>query len=117
MRTTLRSVGITAAALGLLLACAGVARADAQDAAKGKEVYAAQKCQMCHAIGGVGNKMSALDGVGAKLSAAELKDWITKPVETAAKMKSTKKPAMPNKYATLPAADVDALVAYLHSLK
>jgi hypothetical protein len=35
----------------------------------------------------------------------------------AAKATSTKKPAMPAKYGSLPAADVDALVAYLQSLK
>ena len=34
-----------------------------------------------------------------------------------AKTKSTKKPAMPNRYDKLPAADVDALVAYMQSLK
>jgi hypothetical protein len=34
-----------------------------------------------------------------------------------AKMKSTKKPPMPNKYSKLPAADLDALVAYIQSLK
>jgi hypothetical protein len=35
----------------------------------------------------------------------------------AAKVKSTKKPPMPKTYAKLPAADLDALVAYLQSLK
>ena len=34
-----------------------------------------------------------------------------------AKTKSTKKPPMPNKYGKLPAADLDALVAYMQSLK
>jgi hypothetical protein len=34
-----------------------------------------------------------------------------------AKTKSTKKPPMPNKYGTLPAGDLDALVAYMQSLK
>ena len=34
-----------------------------------------------------------------------------------AKTKSTKKPVMPAKYSSLPAADLDALVAYLASLK
>ena len=43
--------------------------------------------------------------------------WITKPAEMTAKTKSTKKPPMPAKYGTLPAADVDALVAYMQSLK
>ena len=35
----------------------------------------------------------------------------------AAKAKSTKKPPMPDKYGSLPAADLDALVAYMASLK
>jgi hypothetical protein len=34
-----------------------------------------------------------------------------------AKTKSTKKPPMPAKYASLPPADLDALVAYMQSLK
>lgn len=94
--------------------------AAAQDAAqvnKGQEVYAAQKCTMCHAIGGKGNKMSVLDGVGKKLSAEEIRQWIVNPAEMTAKTKSTKKPPMPAKYAKLPQAELDALVAYLQSLK
>jgi hypothetical protein len=35
----------------------------------------------------------------------------------ATKAKSTKKPPMPAKYASLPAADLDALVAYMQTLK
>ena len=30
---------------------------------------------------------------------------------------STKKPPMPNKYSKLPAAEIDAMVAYMQSLK
>jgi mono/diheme cytochrome c family protein len=89
----------------------------AQDAKQGESVYAAQKCQACHAIGGKGNKQNPLDGVGAKLSAAEIKEWIMNPTAMTAKIKSTKKPPMPNRYAKLPPADVDAMVAYLASLK
>ena len=89
-----------------------------QDAAKkGQDVYTAQKCQLCHAIAGKGNKANSLDGVGAKLSADDIKQWITHPTEAAAKAKSTKKPPMPAKYGSLPAADIDALVAYMQSLK
>ena len=91
--------------------------AAAQDAAKGQAVYTAQKCQMCHAIAGKGSKSNPLDGVGGKLSAEDIKQWITHPVEAAAKAKSTKKPPMPAKYGSLPAADLDALVAYMQSLK
>jgi mono/diheme cytochrome c family protein len=90
---------------------------DAAQTTKGQAVYTAQKCQICHAIAGKGGKASALDGVGAKLSADDIRQWITHPTEMTAKAKSTKKPAMPNKYGGLPAADLDALVAYLASLK
>jgi mono/diheme cytochrome c family protein len=99
------------------LALAGAGTASAQDAKRGQEVYAAQKCQMCHAIAGKGNKSNPLDGVGAKLSAEDIKRWITHPAEMTAKTKSTKKPPMPAKYASLPPADLDALVAYMQSLK
>jgi mono/diheme cytochrome c family protein len=91
--------------------------AAAQDAAKGQAVYTAQKCQMCHGIAGKGSKTNPLDGVGAKLSAEDIRLWITNPTEAAAKAKSTKKPPMPNKYGKLPAADLDGLVAYMQSLK
>jgi mono/diheme cytochrome c family protein len=91
--------------------------ANAQDAKKGEQVYAAQKCSICHSIAGKGSKTSPLDGVGTKLSAADIRAWIVTPVEAAAKAKSTKKPPMPAKYGSLPAADLDGLVAYMQSLK
>ena len=91
--------------------------AAAQDAAKGEQVFAAQKCSMCHQIAGKGNKLSPLDGVGKNLSAADIKEWIVDPDAAAKKHNSTKKPVMPKTYAKLPAADVDALVAYLQTLK
>jgi mono/diheme cytochrome c family protein len=72
---------------------------------------------MCHGIAGKGSKTNPLDGVGAKLSAEDIRQWITNPTEAAAKAKSTKKPPMPNKYGKLPAADIDGLVAYMQSLK
>jgi mono/diheme cytochrome c family protein len=105
----------TTLALAALVAVSAPARA--QDAAKGQAVYTAQKCQMCHAIAGKGSKTNPLDGVGAKLSAEDIREWITHPKEAAAKAKSTKKPPMPAKYGSLPAGDLDALVAYLQSLK
>jgi mono/diheme cytochrome c family protein len=109
------------AAMGFALAI-GVAvplgAAGQDDAAKkGAEVYAAQKCSTCHSIAGKGAKANPLDGVGAKLSAEEIRQWIVDPVAMAKKSGSTKKPPMPNKYSKLPAADIDALVAYMQSLK
>ena len=91
--------------------------AAAQDVKKGEQVYAAQKCATCHSIAGKGKKTNPLDGVGAKLSADDIKQWIVDPKGMTAKAKSTKKPPMPAKYDKLPAADIDALVAYLASLK
>jgi mono/diheme cytochrome c family protein len=87
------------------------------DAKRGAQVYAAQKCQSCHSIGGQGMKANPLDGVGKKLSAADIREWITHPVEMAKKSNSTKKPPMQDRYSKLPAADIDALVAYMQSLK
>jgi mono/diheme cytochrome c family protein len=91
----------------------------AQDDAvkKGEQVYAAQKCQTCHSIGGKGKTTNPLDGVGKKLSADEIKAWIVTPTEMTKKSGSTKKPPMPNRYSKLPAADIDAMVTYLSSLK
>jgi len=84
---------------------------------KGQAVYAAQKCQTCHQIAGKGNKANPLDGIGAKLSAEDIKQWITHPADAAKKANSTKKPPMPAKYGSLKPEDLDALVAYMASLK
>jgi mono/diheme cytochrome c family protein len=114
-RTTTQRLFVAAIAGALVAGVPGVARS--QDAAKGEQVYAAQKCQVCHAVAGKGNKQNPLDGVGAKLSADDLRAWIVDPIAMAAKTSSTKKPPMPKKWATLPAADLDGLVAYMQSLK
>ena len=91
--------------------------AAAQDVAeKGKQVYAAQKCQVCHSVAGVGNKKGALDAVGARLKEADIRQWIVAAPEMTAKAKAERKPAM-KAYTTLAKEDLDALVAYLASLK
>ena len=84
---------------------------------QGEKVYTAQKCSLCHAVAGKGNKQNPLDGVGKKLSAEDIRKWITEPDVMTKQTKSTKKPPMPDKYDKLPAADLDALVAYMQSLK
>ena len=81
----------------------------------GKKVYAAQKCQTCHAVQGVGNKKGPLDDVGVRLSEDEIRSWIVNAPEMTAKTKAARKPVM--KSYTLSKDDLDALVAYLHSLK
>ena len=91
--------------------------AAAQDAkvSKGEQLYADQKCGVCHSIGDKGNKKGPLDGVAAKLSADEIREWIVDSKGMTAKTKATRKPEM--KAFTLEKADVDALVAYLSGLK
>ena len=88
--------------------------ADAQTD-KGIKVFAAQKCSVCHSIAGKGNPKGKLDGVGAKLTPAEIKQWILDPVTMAKKATAERKPPMKAK--PMAAEDVDALVAYLSTLK
>ena len=96
-------VGLTAGATAPVLA---------EDAAvtKGRAVFEAQKCTMCHSVDGKGNKNKPLDGVGSTLKPEEIRKWISSPKEMKAdtRMKA---------YPSLPAEDLDALVAYISSLK
>jgi mono/diheme cytochrome c family protein len=101
-----------------VIVCAGAATAAAaQDArvAKGEQLYAEQKCGMCHSIADKGNKKGPLDGVGSKLSNDDLRQWIVDAKGMTAKTSATRKPDMKNY--PLPKDDVDALVAYMASLK
>jgi mono/diheme cytochrome c family protein len=103
-------------AFAVVAALASAAFAAAQDkVAKGEKVYADNKCSLCHSIGDKGNRKGPLDGVGSKYSAADLKAWIVDATGMTAKTKSDRKPAMKNY--SLPADDVDALVAYMQTLK
>jgi len=99
--------------MGIMLSlCMSLALADesTKPLEKGKEVYATQHCSMCHSIAGKGNPRTPLDDVGSKLTPEQLKKYVTSPKEMKAdsKMKA---------YPSLPAADLDALVSYLSTLK
>ena len=76
----------------------------------GKEVYAIQKCGLCHSIAGTGGKKLALDGVGSKLSFDSMKKWIRTPKEM--KAGTTMKP-----YPNLPEKDLKDLIDYLMTLR
>jgi mono/diheme cytochrome c family protein len=107
---------ILVAAVGMAFVFgASVMAQDAKKIDEGKKLYEAQKCVTCHQIAGKGNKMFPLDGVGSKLSAADLKMWLTAPDEMAAKL--AKKPPMKMKKYDLKDTELDALVAYMLSLK
>jgi mono/diheme cytochrome c family protein len=82
----------------------------------GMKVYAAQKCSVCHSIAGKGNAKGPLDEVGSRLSADEIRQWIVNPAEMTKKTNAPRKPPM-KAYASLAKEDVDALVAYMQTLK
>jgi mono/diheme cytochrome c family protein len=100
-----------------VVCCVGfAANAAAQNkAAVGEKVYVDQKCNLCHAIGDKGNKKGPLDGVGDRLSEADIRAWMTDAKGMTAKTKATRKPEM--KAYTLSKDDVDGLVAYMQTLK
>jgi mono/diheme cytochrome c family protein len=105
--------------LGLVLIAGSASAQDAKAAAQGEKLFAQHKCGMCHSIGGKGTAMALkgpLDDVGSRLSAEELRQWLINPKEMAVKAKSTRKPPMPD-YAKLAKEDIEALVAYMQTLK
>ena len=102
--------------LGVAIVTGLAGSAAAQDArAKGEQIYVAQKCSICHSIAGKGNPKGPLDGVGSKLTPDEIRQWIVDAKGMTAKTKAPRKPEMRNY--NLPKEEVDALVAYMASLK
>ena len=100
--------------LGALVLLAAAAAAQTKTD-PGMAAFTEHKCTLCHSIAGTGNKKGPLDGVGSKLSAAEIREWIVDPAAMTAKTKATRKPPM--KKMAIPPAAVDALVAMLSGLK
>jgi mono/diheme cytochrome c family protein len=86
------------------------------DAKLGEKLYVEQKCAMCHSVAAKGNAKGPLDDVGSRLSADELRQWIVDAPGMTAKTKSTRKPLM-RSYPKLTTEQVDALVAYMQTLK
>jgi mono/diheme cytochrome c family protein len=112
----MKQTSIALAASAAVLMMADAAFAQAKDD-KGMQVFRAQKCTQCHAIAGIGNKKGALDEIGSKLTPVEIRAWITDPDGMRAKTQPppTRKPVM--KKLSMPAGDLDALVAMLKDLK
>lgn len=100
----------------LTFAPALAAAQGAEAVKKGEALYAVHKCASCHSIDGKGNTRYPLDGVGAKLSAEDLRTWIVAPAQMEAKLPAPPKMRM-RAYPKLEKADLDALVAYMQSLK
>jgi mono/diheme cytochrome c family protein len=111
----LASISLGIVALSVALAPAIAFGQDKAAIELGQKVYAKTKCSVCHSIEGKGAKKGPLDGVGSKLSADEIRQWIVNAPEMTKKTKATRKPPMKN-YAHLPKEEVDGLVAYMLSL-
>jgi mono/diheme cytochrome c family protein len=82
----------------------------------GRAVFEAQGCAMCHAVAGKGNPRSPLDGVGARHDAVALRDW-TLATGSAESTLSTRAKVMKEDYRELSPTELDALIAYLQSLR
>ena len=84
----------------------------------GKQLYSSKECARCHMVAGKGNKTGKLDGVASKMSAEDMRKWLTAPVEMELKLDHKPKVKMSSrKTMRLTDADVAALVAYLMTLK
>jgi mono/diheme cytochrome c family protein len=105
----MKSVMVFAGAIASILFCAAfMFQDDASD--RGREVYAMQKCAICHSIAGIGGKKMPLDRVGARLKSEDIRKQVRTP--KAIKADSTMK-----SYPNLPEKDLSDLTAFLMSLK
>ncbi len=77
----------------------------------GQQVYVELACARCHSIAGRGGSRGSLDGVGARLSEAEIRAWITPPA------KASKPFQARHADLGLTPAQREALAAYLLSLR
>ena len=120
----MKRIFATALAVGTLSLAGLPAAAQEPDKAlvdAGKKTYAKHDCSKCHRIGRVGAKKGPLDGVATKLTADEIRKWLTVPAEMEAKMEEPPEGtnSMANKLEkkALTPEEVDALAAYMLTLK
>ncbi|ODU47987.1 cytochrome c [uncultured Aquimonas sp.] len=90
--------------------------ADAALLARGREVVLTNDCLMCHSIAGEGSPRSPLDGVGSRLSETEILHFAIAD-ESVQDDLSPRAIKAKRDYAELPQEDLQAMAAYLASLK
>ena len=125
MMRTLGAIALAAAVAATATGTGTVVAGQSPDpkaASAGRKLYVTYKCDKCHTIAGRGTKKTdgELDSVGAELTAAEIKKWLTSPAEMEATLKKPPKgtDAMSNALKTkgIEPAEIDALVAYMQTL-
>jgi mono/diheme cytochrome c family protein len=100
---------LSLAAVPIIFCAAGGFSQDSATS-RGKEIYAIQKCALCHSISGVGGQIQALDGVGSKLKPDAMRRRIRTPREL-------KPDSIMKAYPNLPEKDLNDLVEYLMTLR
>ena len=100
-----------------VLALIGLARQSPEQIDAGRKLYQAEKCSTCHQVAGQGNRMFPLDGVGARLSADEIRRWFTHTEEMENALPRRPAIRMSSRKYNFSDQDLAALVAYLRTLK
>jgi mono/diheme cytochrome c family protein len=106
---------VVAAARGSALPSEDAAEQAMIDA--GRMVYEREKCATCHQVARRGNNRYPLDGVAARLTEDRLRRWLTHPAEMEAALPRMPALRMSVMNYRLKGRDLDALVAYLRTLK
>lgn len=99
------------------LSVAAVSAQDPKQVETGKQLFSSKQCVKCHQIEGRGNKANKLDGVASKVNAADMRKWLTNPKDMEATLDHKPKITMSSKKVPLSSSEVDALIAYLQTLK
>jgi mono/diheme cytochrome c family protein len=83
----------------------------------GRRIYDSEGCAKCHMIAGRGNRLAPLDGVGSRLSADEIRRWLTHTAQMEDALPKAPAIKMSIRKYDFNDADLNAVVAYLLSLK
>jgi len=82
----------------------------------GQQIYQQLTCARCHSIADEGSPRNPLDGVGARRSAEQLRDWITG-ADALQGIMPDRALRMKQPYKALSDEELDALVSYMQSLR
>ena len=102
--------------LGFLVMAQAASSQTPEQVKRGMQVYADQKCAVCHSIAGKGNAKGPLDDVGSRLKADDIRTWMVDPAAMTKKTNAARKPAM-RAYPDLSKDDLESITAYMLSLK
>lgn len=84
--------------------------------ARGRTVFEERACTRCHAAEGRGNPRLPLDGVGSRRTATELRAFVTG-AGVAREQLTRSALRAKEEFANLPSTELDALTAYLATLR